>query len=404
MAFAAPYIYNGVSWTAADFIADIKRNLQLPASSDYDDDTILEVGNQAILSTLSDPMLLNGGGFWGQQFTHKIAGGNLWIESTSQQAPDNYAGSLNGDGLEYELPPAVSAGTIEFVTYQEADGREVNLRHIPETQFYEEYLDNSNTSGTPWAYCIRENRIKLLPKATQSLSGSINIRYTRRHPKVMQLAGNFKYLSSFTPIGTAGPTVLDQAELTCSSDLPNPTWWPGNGFSAYGIEDASVPADQMPFRWDIISSIGPHGFRIVDMDYLYVKSTDETSAYQLVVHSEQYPMKTILPWTEKNPVYADNASRAVLGTFVLAAAGTSPYVHLIPELREAASLKAAATIARNTGNIEEAAAYENLVQSQIQRVQNQAAPRVKRAPLKVNNPNSIMSAVGRGRRYGRGRW
>lgn len=401
---AAPYIYNAQSWTAEQFVADIKLKASMPASSDYTDEKILEVGNEAIWSTLSLPEVTNNGNNWGQSFTHVIngtygaEGGTGPYEVTSNRTPGSWA----GNGQEYELPPAVSAGTIQFVTYKQGNSEHA-LQHIPHSDFFKLWLEDQS-SGTPWAYTIWENKLKVLPRASTSLSGTFQIYYVRRHPQVMLFADNFMNIDRFYPLVN-----LSEATGYTESNLPGypPTWWPKEaGFipdysTGEAGESTSLP---FPFRWDIVQQNTPYSPRVVDMDYLYT-TYDDSSKYRVYVNHDIYPLEQIIPGVSgADPSPALDVKRNPVGTFTLCASGTSPYVHLTHELREAAATQAAAIILRNIGSIEEAAAYDNKVARLIAGVQNQMTPRVKSAPLKVTNHQSIMRSISRsgrnrGRRY-----
>lgn len=400
---SATYIYNAVSWTAEKLISDIRRKAKIPASSDYSDEVILDVANESIWTTLSLPELTNDGGYWGQSFTHQITGANDAVAPVTGVAPDNRPGSVHGAGREYELPPAVAAGAIKFVTYKEPGGREWQLQHLPLTDFFDIWA-NSENSGTTWAYCLWENKLKVLPAASSSLDGTFQIYYNRRHPQVMKFEGNFLNIGEFTPALYSGGSPLNQGRIEAVEGQTIPTWWPQDNDYSCGVDGDGVESI-FPFRWDIIGSVGPHSHRVVDMDYYSSNIID--AIYRLQINREQYPLEYILPGASSPAFpFLEDDKRPVIGTFVLAAAGTSPYVHLPHELTEACALQAAASILRDIGSIEEAATYDNRTDKLILRVQNQMAPRVKNAPLKVVNPSSIVrSTSNRGRRSGnRGGW
>jgi hypothetical protein len=316
---------SALSWTSAQVLSDVRRKASLPVTStDWTDAVILREATDAIYSFAA--------------WALAQAGEGRLLASLDRPVTANLSGAFAA-GNEVMLPPLAVAGTLEQVTWVNAEGRiESRLARIDLAD--QPTYATPVGEGSPSAYAFAGDRIRLYPRPTTG--GTLRLTYQRRHPElVSDVAANVGTLLSIAAATSTTTTLTESVGIT-------------------GL----VVGDTI----DILRGSYPYAPIAVSAEVLSLPN-----ATTLVVDQ---PLGLL---SGHDTTYAR-----------IVRAGQSPYVALPLELRSALTEKTAANILRVMGDLQGMQASEQAATMELARVMQMLSPRSKRDKPKAVNPNSLM--------------
>lgn len=323
---------NPVTWTSAQVLTDVRRKASLPVTStDWSDAVLLREATDVAWS------------FAGWALAQ--AGEGRMLASLDRAVTLALSGAYGK--REYLIPPLAAAGTVEMVTWTNAEGRaQFQLARIDPSE--ESLWTEPLGEGSPGSYALMGDRIRLYPLPNSG--GTLRITYQRRHPElVTDVVANAASVVSAASASTTTSTITVSANIT-------------------GIAVGDVV--------DIIRSSHPYA--------------------PIVASAEVTVVPNATSITVDAPI-AMFTGETLAGARVVRA-GQSPYVHLPLEMRAAFTEKTTANILRVIGDIAGMQAAEQAAATELTRVIQMLSPRSKRDKPKAVNPYShLRMRLSRGR-------
>jgi hypothetical protein len=155
--------YNANTWTTAELIADVRRRARISDDDqDYTDTVILREATDQIWTVLAP-------------IEAKARDGRKIFESSRTVTGDSVL-----DGTDYVLPPMCSSDSISSVSWTDSTGVETALAVVS----VDRQPDYSGEEGPPTSYALLDRALRLYP-TPDGLTGTLTIRYPRRHPALV---------------------------------------------------------------------------------------------------------------------------------------------------------------------------------------------------------------------------
>lgn len=272
------------------------------------------------------------------------AGEGRLVETAFRSGTSETFEGAYAPGRELYLPPLAVADTIQAVAWvDEAASREKPLQLTALSDL--DRADTPQATGEPQGYVLLNGRLRLYPGP--DTAGRVRVQYMRRLPTLIRAQDAYEAL--------AGPPMDDQRMAWDVS--PSHPW----------------PVDT---RIDIINPMSPYRYAFVDVRVVGGVGTRRLYMDLPISHGQQFT-----------------------GTYTVALAGTSPYVHLPLEFRKSLTDRVVAQVLRLLGDELGAASFERTAMEDLARVSDMLSPRAKGQREVVVNPSSLLRS-----RVSRGRW
>lgn len=258
---------------------------------------------------------------------------------TMLQPASSVLASDYGTLREFNLPALAVADTIDSVTFRDSSNNEWPLALIDQAE--QGSYDTPTTTGTPSGYALLGERIRIYPGGVANAGGTFRVNYRRRHPELVADTALIQTTSTISSNGgTLSNVVLTQPYTFAVGD------------------ELDIFAPSYPYRLQVagarVTQLVPTNTVAIDVPFSYFGST-------------------------------------VAGLRV-AKAGTSPFVALPLEFRQALNNKIVSALLRDAGDLQGMNAAEAAAKDELSRVMQLLSPRVKRDRPKAVNPFSLLRA------------
>lgn len=324
---------NAGTWLASELLSDVRQKARIPAGT-------LDYTDAILLEEATRAIWSFAG--WAMA---KSRDGRLL--SMLDKGSSSFWNTTYAQNRECDLPWDAVGDTIDSVVWVDSGGNESRLEIIDEAS---QPLYDSPTSQTvyPWGYTLVGGRLRLYPKP--QVAGRVRIVYQRRLPRLVLPTGIHQNITAST--------------ITATN---------------FTVTHSGTPALAQGDRFDVIQSAYPYRYQVENAAVLSVGPPITSSTYN------------------QNTLWIGTTSANSFANQTLVLSGSSPYVHLPLEFKQALTQKIAAQVLGDIGDMTGSQALEQRAETELVRVLEAMNPRAQSNKVKVVNPFSLM----RTRRWGR---
>lgn len=321
------------TWTSAQVLSDVRRKASLPTTStDWTDAVLLREATDVLWSFTA--------------WALSQAGEGRMLASLDRPVTGALSGAYGQ--REWTMPPLAVAGTIDSVSWTDANGyNQYRLTRLDNGE--ESTWTDPVSTGSPATYTLVGDRIRIYP--LPNTGGTLRFTYQRRHPELV--------VDAVAQVGT----VLSVAAASSTTTTIT--------------ESAGITGLALGDPIDVLRASHP---------YTPIITSAEVTAL---------PTGTTITIDQPVALFTGND---IVGARVVRA-GQSPYVSLPVELRTCFVEKVTANVLRILGDLQGMQASEAAAMMELSRVMQLLSPRAKRDKPYAINPYSHLRGALRGRGF-----